>query len=142
MNTSSRYASLLPLVVFLSACASVSDAVTPSAVMLGEWSYASAHVVAAAPDLNTGLRVQISIDSLDGMRFWGRVTLWFVGDVGITPSAFGRVSGTVDGSSKRNNNGRRDLRPTHPLSKPLNSGTVDGKSQSLIPLWLIKHVHC
>jgi len=67
--------------------------------MLGEWSYASAHVVAAAPDLNTGLRVQISIDSLDGMRFWGRVTLWFVGDVGITPSAFGRVSGTVDGST-------------------------------------------
>ena len=100
MNTRSRYESLLPLVVLLSACrASVTDPVPPSAVMLGEWSYSSAQVVREPPDLNTGLRVQIGIDSLDGMRFWGRVTLWFAGDVGIPPAAFGRVSGTVDGGN-------------------------------------------
>jgi len=67
--------------------------------MLGEWSYSSAHVVREPPDLNTGLRVQIGIDSLDGMRFWGRGTLWFAGDVGVEPTDFGRVSGTVDGGN-------------------------------------------
>ena len=45
MNTRSRHESLLPLVVLLSACrASVADPVLPSAVMLGEWSYSSAHI--------------------------------------------------------------------------------------------------
>ena len=43
---------------------------------------------ADAPALNTGLQVRVMIDSLDGTRFWGRVTLWFAGDVGISPSAF------------------------------------------------------
>jgi len=99
MDTSSRFASLLPLLVFLSACASVNDPVAPSAVMLGEWSYATHHVAGAEPSLNAGLHVQIAIDSLEGMRFWGRVTLWFAGDVGIPPTAFGRVSGTVDGGN-------------------------------------------
>jgi len=100
MNTSSRYESLLPLVVFLGACAaSINDPVAPSLVMLGEWSYVSPHVASAAPTLNAGLRVQIGIDSLDGMHFSGHVTLWFAGDVGIPPTAFGRVSGTVDGGN-------------------------------------------
>jgi len=67
--------------------------------MLGDWSYTSPQVVGAAPDLNAGLRVQIAIDSLEGMRFWGRVTLWFAGDVGIPPTAFGQASGTVDGGN-------------------------------------------
>jgi len=100
MNLISGYASLPSLVILFSSCAaSVTDAVAPSAVMLGEWSYTSPQVVGAAPDLNAGLHVQIAIDSLEGMRFWGRVTLWFAGDVGIPPTAFGRVSGTVDGSN-------------------------------------------
>ena len=97
MHNSSRYESLLPLVVFLSACAaSVTGPVVPAAVMLGEWSYVSPHVAGAAPELNAGLRAQIGIDSLDGMRFGGRVTLWFAGDVGISPSGFGRIAGRID----------------------------------------------
>jgi hypothetical protein len=36
------------------------------------------------------------VDSVEGMRFWGRVTLWFAGDGGISPSAFGRVGGRID----------------------------------------------
>ena len=67
--------------------------------MLGEWSYVGPHVIRETPDLNAGLRVQIAIDLLEGMRFWGRVTLWFARDVGIPPAAFGRVSGTVDGGN-------------------------------------------
>lgn len=98
MHNSSRYASSLPLVILLTACAgSVIDPVVPSAVMLGEWSYASRSVAGGGLTLNAGFRVQIDIDSLDGMHFWGRVTLWFAGDVGIPPTAFGRVSGTLDG---------------------------------------------
>jgi hypothetical protein len=97
MHNSSRYASLLPLVVFLSACAaSVIGPVAPSAVMFGEWSYATPRVATEELTLNAGLRVQIDIDSLDGMRFWGHVTLWFAGDVGISPSAFGRIAGRID----------------------------------------------
>jgi hypothetical protein len=46
--------------------------------------------------LNTGLHVVVTIDSVEEMRFWGRVTLWFAGDVGISPSAFGRVAGRID----------------------------------------------
>ena len=36
------------------------------------------------------------VDSVEGMRFWGHVTLWFVGDVGTSLSAFGRVWGQID----------------------------------------------
>jgi len=64
--------------------------------MLGEWSYSSPHALRESPALNTGLRVQIRIDSLDGMRFSGHVTVWFAGDVGIPPSAFGRLAGRID----------------------------------------------
>jgi|SRR5690349_3516303 len=100
MNTSSRDASLLTMVVLLSACAaSVNDPVAPSAVMLGEWTYVSPHVVRDTPDWNAGLRVQVVIDSLDGMHFSGHVMLWFAGDVGTPPAAFGPVSGMVDGSN-------------------------------------------
>jgi hypothetical protein len=97
MNSISRYASLLLLVIVFSSCAtSVSEPAAPSAVMLGDWSYSSPHVVRSGPDLNAGVRVQIGIDSLADKRFWGQVTLWFAGDVGISPAAFGRVSGSVD----------------------------------------------
>jgi hypothetical protein len=43
--------------------------------------------------------VEVAVDSLDGIRFWGRVTLWFAGDVGVPPTAFGRVFGTIDESN-------------------------------------------
>jgi hypothetical protein len=65
--------------------------------MLGEWSYTAPHRVSDPPVLNTGLHVSVMVDSVEGMRFWGHVTLWFAGDVGISPDAFGRVSGRVDG---------------------------------------------
>ncbi|HWC73689.1 MAG TPA: hypothetical protein VG454_07100 [Gemmatimonadales bacterium] len=67
----------------------------PAAVMLGEWRHTSASA-AAPPSLNTGLSVSITIDSARDVRFWGRVTLWFAGDVGIPASRFGPVTGSVD----------------------------------------------
>ena len=83
----------------LSACAEGPTALPlpeSSGVILGEWSYASALKVPAAPSLNTGLRVTIVIDSLDTMQFRGRVTFWFAGDVGFPPNAFGPVTGSLD----------------------------------------------
>lgn len=74
--------------------------VPPAAVMLGEWSYSAPRRRAEAPTLNAGLQVRIAIDSLDGMRFWGHVTLWFAGDIGIPTSAFGRVSGRLGDSNR------------------------------------------
>jgi hypothetical protein len=100
MHNSSRNASLLLLVTLVSSCAaSVTDASAPSAVMLGEWSYASPHSMSDPPVLNTGLHVSVMVDSVKGMRFWGHVTLWFAGDVGTSPSAFGRVWGQIDDGS-------------------------------------------
>jgi hypothetical protein len=97
MDSISRYASLLPLVVLLSECrASITDPVPPSAVMLGEWSYRAPNRIAEPPSLKTGLHVLVMVDSVEDLRFWGRVTLWFAGDVGISPSAFGRVTGRID----------------------------------------------
>ena len=69
----------------------------PAAAMLGAWRYDS-HLVVERPSLNTGLHVDISIDSVNGMRFSGRVTRWFAGDVGIAPDAFAPITGTVDGA--------------------------------------------
>lgn len=96
MARESWYTSVLALVVLCGACSSsVVAPVSPAAVMLGEWTYAVPHQT-PAPTLNAGFRVEIAIDSLEGMRFWGRVTLWFAGDVGIAPSTFGRISGRID----------------------------------------------
>jgi hypothetical protein len=97
MDPTLRFTSLIAVVVFLSACTSpIAAPNSPAAVMLGEWSYAAPNRTGESPTLNTGLHVVVTIDSLEGMRFWGRVTLWFSGDVGISPSAFGRVSGRID----------------------------------------------
>jgi len=74
--------------------------VPPAAVMLGEWSYRDPRRLEAAPTLNAGLQVRIAIDSLDGRRFWGHVTLWFAGDVGIAPNTFGRVAGRLGDSNR------------------------------------------
>jgi hypothetical protein len=65
-------------------------------VILGEWSYARVPPVPEAPSLNVALRVTIVIDSLDAMQFRGRVGLWFAGDVGARPDAFGPVTGSLD----------------------------------------------
>jgi hypothetical protein len=84
--------------VLLGACSQGPTALAPRdlGVILGEWSYASAPAVREAPSLNTGLRVTIVLDSLDAMQFRGRVALWFAGDVGARPDAFGPVTGSLD----------------------------------------------
>lgn len=100
MDRSVRFASFLPVVVLCSACSTVvTSPDSPAAVMLGEWSYAASNTVSDPPMLNTGLHVSVMVDSVEGMRFWGYVTMWFVGDVGTAPSAFGRVGGRIDGQS-------------------------------------------
>ena len=87
----------LAFVILCSACTTTSLAPDqPAAAMLGDWSYTSPRIMRDAPDLNTGLRVQIRIDSAAGARFWGRVTLWFAGDVGAPLGEFGRVHGQID----------------------------------------------
>jgi Tol biopolymer transport system component len=65
-------------------------------VILGEWSYASVLPPPEPPSLNTGLRVTIVINHIDGTALHGRVALWFAGDVGLPPTAFGPVTGTID----------------------------------------------
>ena len=92
-----RFTSFLSVVVLCSACGTaVTSPDSPAAVMLGEWSYAAPNGIVDPPALNTGLHVSVMVDSVDGMRFWGHVTLWFAGDVGIAPSGFGRIAGRID----------------------------------------------
>lgn len=77
------------------------DSVAPNpqgrgAAMLGRWEYvAPAKSPARAPTLGAGLLVAVEIDSAQGSLFSGRVARWFSGDVGMPPSAFGPVTGTV-----------------------------------------------
>jgi len=47
--------------------------------------------------LNADLLVTIAIESVDATHFAGRVRRRFARDVGISPSVFGPVSGTVNG---------------------------------------------
>jgi hypothetical protein len=97
MNSISRYASLLSLVILFSSCStSVAAPDSPAAAMLGEWSYAAPNRISDPPVLNTGLHVSVRVDSVEGMRFWGHVTLWFAGDVGTSLTSFGRVWGHID----------------------------------------------
>jgi hypothetical protein len=99
MDQTIRFTSFIGVVVFSACTSSIAAPASPAAVMLGEWSYAAPIRIIDPPSLNTGLHVLISIDSAEGMRFWGRVTLWFGGDVGISLSAFGRVWGQIDESN-------------------------------------------
>ena len=95
-----RFTSFLPVVVLCSACGTaVTSPDSAAAIMVGEWSYRAPHRPDESPTLNAGLQVRITVDSLEGLRFWGRVTFWFAGDVGIAPSAFGRVWGQIDDGS-------------------------------------------
>ena len=67
-----------------------------AAAMLGQWTYASPAVIRTPPALNAGLHVTLLVESASADRFSGRVLQWFAGDVGISPAAFGTVTGTVD----------------------------------------------
>ena len=96
MNRNFCFNSVLAVVVLLCACRNAPVApVAPAEVMLGEWSYRKPAPVTGTPMLNAGTLVSVRIDSVEDVRFWGRVTLWFVGDVGVAPSTFGRVRGSV-----------------------------------------------
>jgi hypothetical protein len=95
-----RFTSLLPVVVLCGACGTaVTSPDSPAAVMLGEWSYAAPNRISDPPILNTGLHVSVMVDSVEGMRFWGHVTLWVAGDVGASLTSFGRVWGQIDDGS-------------------------------------------
>lgn len=67
-----------------------------AAVMIGEWRYARPAPLSEVPTLNAGLFVTIAVDSAVSSRFWGRVTSWFVGDMGLPLDRFGPVTGDVD----------------------------------------------
>jgi len=68
-----------------------------AAQMVGEWTHARPPSASPqAPSLNAGIFVSIAIDSARGMQFWGRVTRWIVGDVGLSANRFGLVTGTLD----------------------------------------------
>jgi hypothetical protein len=68
-----------------------------AAMMLGEWSYSRpASSTPQTPVLTAGFFVSIVVDSARGMRFWGRVSRWLVGDVGLPANRFGSVSGSLD----------------------------------------------
>lgn len=100
MDQTTRFTSLIAPVVFLSACtSSLTSPDSPAAVMLGEWSYAAPNRISDPPVLNTGLHVSVMVDSVEGMRFWGHVTLWVAGDVGTSLTSFGRVWGQIDDGS-------------------------------------------
>ena len=68
-----------------------------AAMMLGEWTHSRrSSAPAEAPVLNAGFFVSIVIDSARETRFWGRVTHWIIGDVGLPANRFGPVTGTID----------------------------------------------
>lgn len=48
------------------------------------------------PQPMPGLRVLVTVDSSSGSRFFGRVTEYFSGNVGVDPAAFAAFSETVD----------------------------------------------
>ena len=90
----------LPIVaVLVTACG---DSNGPShqalaAMMIGEWTHSRrSSAPAETPVLNAGFFVSIVIDSARETRFWGRVTQWIIGDVGLPANRFGPVSGTLD----------------------------------------------
>jgi len=93
-----RRSASVPLALLLvSACADRATAPdAPAAVMLGEWRYARVTTAYDPPSLNAGFFVTIAIDSAAEMRFWGRVTAWFAGDVGLSTDRFGPVTGAID----------------------------------------------
>ena len=65
------------------------------AALLGRWEY----VARRPPTRGAGLLVTLELDSAAGMDFSGRVARWFAGDMGVSPAAFGPVSGRIDGAT-------------------------------------------
>ena len=73
-------------------------------MLLGRWEYATPAPArrpetVPPPALATGLAVAFVIDSVAGSTFFGRMGRWFMGDVGIAPSLFGRITGRIDSAS-------------------------------------------
>ncbi|HWP37564.1 MAG TPA: hypothetical protein VNL18_08455 [Gemmatimonadales bacterium] len=64
-------------------------------IMVGRWEHVRSHRPTGEPSLNAGLIAVIDVDSVADVRFSGRVSLWFAGDVGVPVDAFGPVSGSV-----------------------------------------------
>jgi hypothetical protein len=67
----------------------------PAAVMIGRWEYARPTPRSGEPSLDAGLIVGLDIDSVAGESFFGHVSFWFAGDVGVSVEAFGPVSGSI-----------------------------------------------
>jgi hypothetical protein len=68
------------------------------ASLLGRWEYV-APPRAGPPTRRAGLLVTLELNSAAGTDFSGRVARWFAGDVGVSPAAFGAVSGRIDGAT-------------------------------------------
>jgi len=83
----------------LAACGAPSGPLNPpiAAVMLGDWTYSDAPAPSQEPSLNIGIHVTLTIDTAAGTAFGGRVTSWFVGDVGEPPAEFSGLQGSIDG---------------------------------------------
>jgi hypothetical protein len=73
------------------AAASDSSPLQAVNVLLGDWSLAS-----DPPTPRPGFRLRVTIDSVQGSSFFGRLTLYFSGDVGGDPNAYEPFVGTVD----------------------------------------------
>jgi len=71
--------------------ASDSSPLQTTEVLVGDWS------LAAKPPLQTpGLKLRVTIDSARESSFFGRLTLYFSGDVGGDPAEYEPFVGTVD----------------------------------------------
>lgn len=68
--------------------------------MVGHWEYAKPARSTSEPSLNAGLFVGVDIDSVTDASFYGHVSFWFAGDVGVPVDVFGPVSGTVAGDAR------------------------------------------
>lgn len=76
------------------AAASDSSPLQTADVLVGDWS------LAAKPPLQTpGLKLRVTIDSARGSSLFGRLTLYFSGDVGGDPAEYEPFVGTVDSNA-------------------------------------------
>lgn len=124
---------LLATALVVSACAEATSPRSPARAILGQWTYASRVAVTEAPTLNTGLRVTLVIDHVDGTALRGRVALWFAGDVGLPPTAFGPVTGTIDDAGMVFLHIPRTAAGAAPITIV---GTVNGRLLTIRESWL------
>jgi hypothetical protein len=105
--------------------------------MLGEWSYTSKVSTTEGPRLNTGLHVILLIEHVDGVTLRGRVGLWFSGDVGLPPSDFGPVTGSIEGEHAVS----LSISRTAPGAAPITiTGAVDGRLLTIHTSWLGENI--